>query len=185
MLEAKDIRLARETVRELRSQGQEERASALEAVLAAATSAVAAQGLDRPDEYVTTGQAARALGVSLQTIKNWVAAGRLQAVRLGGRTLVHREALLGYLDKLREGRPEPRVRTAPENAAEVHRRELVFGGLPADKLASLEALHQKLEAGQRLSRAEHAAIVAVEREMLEVTGQRLQDWSSRPKSGSS
>src|SRR5262245_7760148 len=163
VLAAKDLRLAQETVHDLRAQGQEERARALEAVLAAAMSAQAGQSAESPAPYLTTGQAARALGVSLQTIKNWVAAERLEGVRLGGRVLVPREALLQYLDELRKGRPEAPQPSPADRRAASARRAFVLGGLPADQLARLEALHTTLEAGQRLSRTERAELVALER----------------------
>ena len=102
MVAERDISLARETVQDLYARGEEERARALEAVLAAAPAAAEREPSPR-SEYMTTGQAARALGVSLQTVKNWVAAGHLTAVRLGGRLLVPRAAIHGYLDELRSG----------------------------------------------------------------------------------
>jgi excisionase family DNA binding protein len=179
MLAAKDLRLAQETVHDLRAQGQEERARALEAVLAAAVSAQAGRSPESPSPYLTTGQAARALGVSLQTIKNWVAAGRLAGVRLGGRVLVPREALRQYLDELRKARPEVQETSAADRQAAAARRAFVLGGLPAAQLARLEALHTMLEVGQRLSRTERAELVALERALTEAAGQRLEDWGQR------
>lgn len=181
MLAASDIRLTEETLQDLRRQGQDERARALEAVLAAATASL---GLDRPvepREYLTTGQAARALGVSLQTIKNWVAAGHLQATRLGSRTLVHREALLLCVEQLRAGRPARRPSTADDAAIAAERRRFILGGLPEIKVSQLEALHERMEAGQRLSRAEHAELTALEQELMELAGERLDDWSRQSR----
>jgi excisionase family DNA binding protein len=43
--------------------------------------------------YMTTGQAARLIGVSAQTIKNWVDQGRLVGGRVGGRMLVARRSV--------------------------------------------------------------------------------------------
>jgi len=179
MLAAKDLRLAQETVHDLRAQGQEECAQALEAVLAAALSAHAGRSAKSAAPYLTTGQAARALGVSLQAIKNWVAAGRLEGVRLGGRVLVPREALLQYLDDLRKGQPEAQQQSPTDRRAAAARRAFVLSGLPADQLARLEALHTTMEAGQRLSRTERAELVALERALTEAAGQRLEDWGQR------
>jgi excisionase family DNA binding protein len=179
MLAAKDLRLAQETVHDLRAQGQEERARALEAVLAAAMSAEAGRSSESLSPYLTTGQAARALGVSLQTIKNWVAAGRLDGVRLGGRVLIPREALLGYLDDLRKGQSEAQQQSPTDPRAAAVRRDFVLRGLPADQLARLEALHATLEAGQCLSRAERAELVALERALTEAAGRRLEVWGQR------
>lgn len=46
---------------------------------------------------LTTGQAARALGLSVQTVRNWVASGRLPGVMRGVRVMVPREAVLAEI----------------------------------------------------------------------------------------
>lgn len=59
--------------------------------------------------YVTTAEAASAIGVSRMTIRRWVAAGHVRGVRtLGGHLLVERASLADAV-------PRP-VRTAPESA---------------------------------------------------------------------
>src|SRR5919198_5822803 len=50
--------------------------------------------------YMTTGEAAGLIGVSLQTIKNWVRQGRLAGARVGGRTLVTRASVRAFFDAL-------------------------------------------------------------------------------------
>ena len=62
MLAEKDIWLAQEGIESLHAQGQVERAHAIEAVLAVATSATSGQPSSRPGDYLTVAQAARALG---------------------------------------------------------------------------------------------------------------------------
>ena len=100
MIGLREIEATQDVIRELRRAGAAERADAVEAVLVAATGALERQpgGLRR--DLLTTGQAARALGVSLQTVKNWAEAGHFPLVRLGGRHLVHRDDLLRYLERL-------------------------------------------------------------------------------------
>jgi excisionase family DNA binding protein len=48
---------------------------------------------------LTTGEAARVLGVSAQTVRNWVAAGRLEAVARGGRMMLPRDAAAAQLGR--------------------------------------------------------------------------------------
>ena len=49
-------------------------------------------------ELISTGDAARACGVSTQTIVNWIRQGRLRAATTGGgRFRVHVESLVGFL----------------------------------------------------------------------------------------
>src|SRR5262249_50487713 len=118
------------------------------------------------DGYLTTGQAGKALGVSAQTVKNWVNAGRLRAIRLGGRVLVHRTALASFLETLDQGRQAPEAPWVGLTAGEGGR--LARGAdeaVPAEKLARLEALDQKMEAGHQLTRAERVEMVALEREV--------------------
>ncbi len=47
--------------------------------------------------FYTTTEAARLIGVTAQTIKNWVARGLLAGYRLGGRIVIPRAALEEYL----------------------------------------------------------------------------------------
>src|SRR5438046_3018697 len=97
MLAAKDIALTRATVRELRDRGDEERALAVEAVLAAATKAAPEPAGPLPAEYLTLPQAARALGVSARTVREWATGGGLPTVRLAGRVFVSRPDLLEFV----------------------------------------------------------------------------------------
>lgn len=47
-------------------------------------------------QFYTTAEAGRLVGVTPQTIKNWVARGLLAGYRLGGRIVIPRAALDGY-----------------------------------------------------------------------------------------
>jgi excisionase family DNA binding protein len=179
VLATRDIELTQQTVRELYAQGQAERARAVEAVLSQALAGREPTGSPR-SEYLTTGQAARALGVSLQTIKNWVAAGHLRAVRLGGRLLVPRGAIQANLDQLREAQQQARPPAAAEAAAAQRQHESVVAGLPAEQVARLEALLDKLQDGRRISRAEREELAALERELAAASGRRLADLIQPP-----
>ncbi len=55
-------------------------------------------------QYMTTGQAARYLGVSAETVRRWCTSGTIESVTTGGgRHLVHRDAVA-------ERRPRPTAR---------------------------------------------------------------------------
>jgi len=57
-------------------------------------------------DYLRTGEAARLAGVGLNTVKRWIAAGRLPAVRTpGGHWRIPRKAFERFLSRLRH-RPE-------------------------------------------------------------------------------
>lgn len=55
--------------------------------------------LARPDRgYLTTGQAAEQLGVSIPTVKNWIGRGTLIGSELGGRWYVAKESVERILE---------------------------------------------------------------------------------------
>jgi excisionase family DNA binding protein len=180
MLAADDVRLAEEVVRDLRAQGQEERARALEAVLAAATGK--RQRAAATAEHLTPSQVARALHLRTRTVQSWIDEGRLPVERSGGSILVRRDALLQYLAGLRSKPAEHPRLTPEERAAREQLDRDVLGGLPREPLARLEALHEKMEAGERLSRAECAEMAARERPVTSAAGQRLEDWMRQASS---
>ncbi|HZS00554.1 MAG TPA: helix-turn-helix domain-containing protein [Chloroflexota bacterium] len=185
MLAAEDLRLAEETVRDLRAQGQEARARALEAVLAVATAAQAQPSAPTVADYLTPSQAARMLRLRVKTVQDWIKSGQLPVEHRGGQTLIRREALLQYLDDLASQSPELH-RPSPSEAAAIKRRqEYVLGGLPQAQLARLEALHDKMEANERLTRAERAEMVSLERMLITAAGQRLEEWTRQSQSGRS
>jgi excisionase family DNA binding protein len=180
MLAADDVRLAEEIVRDLRSQGQEERARALEAVLAAATGS--RKRAAATAEHLTPTQVARALHLRTKTVQSWIDEGRLPVVRSGGSVLVRREALLQYLDRLRSEPAEQRRRSHADRAADERRSTYMIGELSADQLARLEALHEKMEAGERPGPAERAEMVTLERVVTAAAGQQLEDWMRQSSS---
>ena len=76
-----------------------------------------------PPEYLTTGEVARRIGVSRQSIVNWVKKGWLDGVRLGGRIMIPRTALaefddlLAIFDALDEDRPPATIEEINEALA--------------------------------------------------------------------
>jgi excisionase family DNA binding protein len=52
-----------------------------------------------PKPLLTTGEAARALSVSVQTVRNWVATGRLEAVARGARMMLPREVVAAEVER--------------------------------------------------------------------------------------
>jgi hypothetical protein len=179
MLAARQVQLAEEGAQALRAQGQEEHAQAIEAVLGAALAAQPARGPKALPAYFTPAQAARALQLRVKTIKDWIAAGELETMSVDGQTVISREALLAYFDRRRANRSEPPVRTPAEIAAAKRRYEFIVKGLPKDKVARLEALLEKMQDGERISRSERSEMIALEREITEASGRRLEEWIMR------
>jgi excisionase family DNA binding protein len=162
---ADELTVVQGLVDELHARGQEDRARALETVLDFAASAIAGRPAPiQPREYLTTSRAAASLGVSRQTIKNWVHAGHLRGVVLGGRTLIHRAEVQAQLDRLLSAAPPASIgRADPAQARAGY--EAAVQAVPADVLHRLESLHQRIEDGERLTAAERREIVTLERQV--------------------
>lgn len=177
MVAARDIELARETVRSLRAQGQAERAQAVEAVLAAA---LAIQGAPEPTAapgYVSLAEAARAFGTEVRTVRQWIAKGHLPTVEADGRHMIDLQTLYAYLDGQRD--PPPCPLNGAELAARRRSYKAMVRALPQDKLVRQEALHEKLESGAALSRAERSELAALERELTKAAGRWLEEQTAR------
>ena len=101
---------ARELAHNLRQEGRDDDASTVDILLQAADKA------EDTFQYLTTGEVGRRLGVSRQTIVNWIKNGVLPGARLGGRLMVPEkvmarftrlEKILDDLDAEREpGKPD-------------------------------------------------------------------------------
>ena len=52
---------------------------------------------ERRQTFITTRDAARDIGVAQRTLQTWIAEGRLAAVRVGGRYLVHAPSLESFV----------------------------------------------------------------------------------------
>jgi excisionase family DNA binding protein len=92
MVTEQTLGTAREVAAELRRQGRDEPARAVEALVAAAQDE-ALPSLD----LLTTTEAGQLFGVSAQTIKNWVRDRRITGYRVGGRIMLPRAAVLEYV----------------------------------------------------------------------------------------
>lgn len=175
------LRRAGEYIEELRRAGRSEDAEAISFVRDLAERALVKEGAAAQRELLTTGQAALALGVSDQTVRNWVAAGRLPAVKRGVRTMIPRQAVL---EEIERSRVQPSV--SPGGGAEAEetawRRDLLTA-LPRDVAARLDELHDKLEDGRRLSAAEEAELRRLEQEMATAAARNLQRMIGREQTG--
>ncbi len=96
--------------RDLRREGRRTDAQTVDALLQAIAIDKVGEA-EEPVPYLTTGEVAQRVGVSRQTVVNWVKKGLLPGVRLGGRTLVtsvalqrfaHLEGILNELDAERQ-----------------------------------------------------------------------------------
>lgn len=97
MITDETLRIARHTVEDLRQRGDHERADAIEALVEAA------RGDTLPSlDLLTSTEAGELLGVSGQTIKNWVRQGHLQGYRVGGRIMVPKDVVAEYVQKARQ-----------------------------------------------------------------------------------
>src|SRR3982751_198036 len=96
MITQEMLNRAKAAADDLRRQGEVERASAIDALIKAARDD-AVPALD----LLTSTQAGDLLGVSGQTIKNWVRQGRLVGYRVGGRIMVPKEVLAEYVRRAR------------------------------------------------------------------------------------
>jgi len=176
---AEDLTLVQELATDLYARGQKEQARALEAVLDLAASALAGRSVPtRPREYLTTSQAAAALGVSRQTIKNWVQAGHLRGAVLGGRTLIHRDEVQAQLDRLLSARPPVRPVREDLDVVSADYKSAV-NAVPPPMLRRLEALHEQLEQGQYLTPEQRKEMVALERNVTRAASGALDNQVRR------
>ena len=148
-LSRSDAETIRNVVLRLRSEHADREAAAIERLMQ--------QAIGSPDTaaalagYMTTGEAASLIGVSLQTVKNWVGRGRLVGSRVGGRTLVTRASVQAFFDTLSSAPDE--VESDDGDAAEVADRELM-ASLPESLVVRLETLLEQARSGQKLTPSE-------------------------------
>jgi excisionase family DNA binding protein len=160
-------------------------------------------------ELLTTGDAGLALGISDQTVRNWVAAGRLPAVKRGVRTMIPREAILAEIERSRV-RPD-QSRQADGSSARAHDerlgssgvpdgasaaqvasealpasltwRQALLAALPRETVERLDALHERLEDGQSLTADEQAEMIRLERQMADAAARHLHGVIRRGRGG--
>ncbi len=92
MITQQTIKEAEIAADELRQRGESERARAIEALI----DAVRDEAIPRLD-LLTTTQTGNLLGVSGQTIKNWVREGRFTGYRVGSRIMIPRSVVEKYV----------------------------------------------------------------------------------------
>lgn len=177
------LRRVRDHIAELRHAGRDEDAEAVGFVRELAERALAEHRSAPPRGLLTTGETALALGLSDQTIRNWVAAGRLPAVRRGVRTMVPREAVQEEIERSRVRPSVEPAGTAPEEAARSAWRRELLAALPRAVVGPLNALHDQLEDGQELSPAEKAEMVRLERAMADAAARYLEVIIRRGRAG--
>lgn len=96
MITEATLTIARKTATELRQRGEIEQAQVIEALVDAARDE-ALPSLD----LLTTTQAGDLIGVTGQTIKNWVREGKLTGYRVGGRAMLPAEVVADYVNRAR------------------------------------------------------------------------------------
>lgn len=169
-------------IEELRQSGRDADADAIAFVRDLAELALAEHGELGRRELLTTGQAGLALGVSDQTVRNWVAAGRLPAVRRGTRTMVPRDAVLEEIERSRIG-PQKGLPTSDDEAAITAGRRDLLQALPRSIGERLRVLHEQLEAGHEMTVEKQAELARLEREMADAAARHLQDVVRRNRVG--
>jgi excisionase family DNA binding protein len=166
-------------IRSLEAAGQAEDAAA---VRLAKRLAERALGQEQAPPLLTTRQAGRVLGVSIQTIRNWADAGRLRTERRGTRTMVPRQAVMNEIERSR-ARP---TRTEPDDDAILARRKRLLASLPRDVVEPLNQLHERLEAGEDLTADELGRMIELEDAMAAAAARameaELRELQSRPTS---
>lgn len=96
MISQETLEIAKTTAEDLRQRGEHEGAQAIEALVEAAREeAVPSLNL------LTSTQAGDLLGVTGQTIKNWVRQGRMVGYRVGGRIMVPKKMVADYVRRAR------------------------------------------------------------------------------------
>jgi excisionase family DNA binding protein len=173
-LSRSDADTIREVVSRLRAEHAEREATAIERlmqlVVGAPDSTVALAG------YMTTGEAAGLIGVSLQTIKNWVRQGRLVGSRVGGRTLVTRASVQAFFDSLSSA---PQRAEGDDVAAAEAADDQLEASLPDGLISRVETLLERARAGQKLSSSERQELRRLAHAGTTAATRRTRDLASR------
>jgi excisionase family DNA binding protein len=178
------LRRVQDYIEELEGAGRNEDAHAVKLIRDLAEQAIAANPRpDRARELLTTGQAAMALGISDQTVRNWVAAGRLAAVKRGVRTMIPRQSVLEEIERSRVIPDAIPALTLTQQSAAVTERKEAVAALPVDVAARLEALHDKLENAEPLTAVEQSEMERLEREMANASASLLEKRIQQQRAG--
>lgn len=171
---------AKRLVASLRAHGDEHNALVVEhLIVASGAPPTSSAAIPRPD-HLSFRQAARVLNLRVQTIKSWVATGKVRAVVEDGEAHVDRSSLLAYLDGLRAARAPSLSRLAEETT----RQKLLSLAYPDDILQRLRDL---LDARQKrsLSAEEREELNRLEEVTHRVSAARLRDWLRQRDSSTS
>lgn len=177
------LRRVRAHIEQLRGEGRHEDAEAVGFVRDLAEEALTARRPNPRGELLTTGQAAVALGISDQTVRNWVAAGRLPAVKRGVRIMIPRATVREEIERSRVQPPEQPALTAEDEAGRLAWRRELLTALPRHVIDRLDELHDRLEDGPELSPEEQAELARLERAMTDAAARRLEKDIRRGRAG--
>jgi excisionase family DNA binding protein len=168
----REIELTQAAIRQLLAQGASEQAEAVAAVLEEAVDL--GRATDKTKPFLTTGQAARALGVSIPTVKNWAKTKGLRMSVLGGRNVIERGELTRFLASMRreEATPTPYDHRGVDPAR-------VRAVMPPDLVTRLEQLQDLLERGIPLNRTQVAEMHTLERRAAELTVRTMAEHLDR------
>jgi len=105
----------RTLVQGLRQEGRRDEADTVAVLLRVA------ERVEQETQYLTTGQVAGRLGISRQTVVNWVKKERLPAIRLGGRLMVPATALAAFarIERILDELDTEREPGAPDEVIEL------------------------------------------------------------------
>ena len=159
-------------IEELRRAGRDREAAAVQFAEEMAERALRQQGAAVVRELLTTRQAALALGLSDQTIRNWVATDRLSAVQHGARTMIPRTVVEAEIDRSRIGEPEPSSMADPGKMKEA--RQALLAAIPPEITSRLRDLHSLMEDEKELSPAERSEMIRLERAMATAAARGLE-----------
>ncbi len=171
MVDAAVLDDAKRLVANLRAHGDEHNARIVEHLIVASGMPPISPAVIQPPDYISYRQAARGLNVRIQTMKNWVASGKVRSVVVEGEAQVDRRSLLAYLDSLRATRSA----TVSHSTDEPTRRDLLSLAYPGDTLVRLREL---LDARQErtLSVEERDELNRLEEASCRISATRMRAW---------
>jgi excisionase family DNA binding protein len=167
------IQLTEATARDLRAQGQAERATAIEQVLSIVAATLGGPVDGAPSVYLTPAQTARMLGADAQLVRRLVATGELPGERLGKRLFLNRDAVIAYLERTSAAPLPVPASPADQSASRQELHQRVLNGLPKDQVLRHAALHDKLEAGAGLTRSEREELTALDQSIAQASAKGL------------
>jgi excisionase family DNA binding protein len=168
----REIELTQAAIRQLIAQGESEQAQAVSAVLHEAVDV--ARATDQPKPFLTTGQAARALGVSIPTVKNWAKSRGLRMTVLGSRNVIEREELTRFLEAMRHSRPTstPFDRRGADQAR-------IRAILPTDLVERLDRFQSMIESSVPLTDEQEAEMHVLQKRVDELTTKTMREHLDR------